>query len=201
MNLELTIQNMFDDYPTLFKERSDCLDHLFCAIGNGYEWRNGELCSCGYTDEYDKELEPELKAKLVNGKAHQYNKMSLRAEAIHYANMRKEKRDEYPEVIQKELDQADKQYFESLPDDVYHKFPRKQRWYFYLGGYCTKFAYLFNYPYDIKPDWLEGIKECKRMLIEDGYDVKHPDENPIDTAANFEECRMTLRNKNWQKGV
>ena len=38
MNVELTIQSMFDDYPTLFKDRADCLNHLFCVIGNGYEW-------------------------------------------------------------------------------------------------------------------------------------------------------------------
>ena len=199
MNLELTIQEMFDDYPTLFKERSDCLNHLFCTIGNGYEWQNGELCLCGYTDEDGVELEPELKMHLVNGKAYQHNKLSLRDEAIHYANMNKEDNNKYPEEMQQALNDADQKYFASLPYDVYHKFPRKQRWYFYLGGYCTKFAYLFNYPSDIKQDWLDGINECRQMLIEDGYDVDHPNENPIDTKANIEEYRSALRNRTYLK--
>lgn len=43
MKLEETIQEMFDEYPDLFQERWQCLDHLFCVIGNGYEWVNGVL--------------------------------------------------------------------------------------------------------------------------------------------------------------
>ena len=43
MNVELTIQDCFDNYPGLFKERVDVLNHLFCVIGNGYDWKNGEL--------------------------------------------------------------------------------------------------------------------------------------------------------------
>ena len=175
MTLELTIQEMFDNYPTLFKDRSDCLNQLFCVIGNGYEWVNGELVC----DEYDDDElgRTHLSSRLIDGRAHQYNKMSLRAEAIHYFN----------EDGRKEMDKFFQEYFASLPDDVYHKRERKYRWYFYLGGYCTNFAYLFNYPSDIKADWLAGIEECKSMLIEDGYDVEHPDDNPIDTKSNWKE--------------
>lgn len=181
MNLELTIQEMFNNFPTLFKERSDCLDHLFCTIGNGYHWNNGELC---YDDADDDE--EYLKGCLVDGKAYQHNKMSLRAEAIHYAKERK-KEATYSPKLQALFDKADEAYFARLPDDVYHKRERKYRWYFYLGGYCTRYAKLFNFPKDIKPDWLAGIEECKAMLIEDGYDIEHPDEHPIDTKANLEE--------------
>lgn len=45
MKLEEQIQYMFDKYPMLFQERKHCLDHLFCVIGNGYDWINGELIS------------------------------------------------------------------------------------------------------------------------------------------------------------
>lgn len=193
MNLELTIQYMFNSYPTLFKERSDCLDHLFCAIGNGFDWYNGELC---YEDPSHPIDEAYLEHCLVDGKAYQHNKLSLRAEAIFYAKRRKEEKKYEPE-LQAIFDAADEKYFARLPDDVYHKRERKYRWYFYLGGYCTKYAYLFNYPEDIKPDWLAGIEECKAMLIEDGYDVEHPDENSIDTKANWEEA--VRAEKEWMK--
>lgn len=43
MNAENTIQWMMDFYPDLYPTRKHCLDQLFCAIGNGYEWVNGEL--------------------------------------------------------------------------------------------------------------------------------------------------------------
>ena len=86
MNVELTIQEMFDDFPTLFKERADCLNHLFCAIGNGFEWVDGEL-----VDTFDgvaSERIATLSARLIDGKAHQYNKLSLRAEARIYESER-----------------------------------------------------------------------------------------------------------------
>lgn len=63
MTFEKTLQSMFDHYPGLFQERSDCLDHLFCVIGNGFEWVNGELV--------DGDIKPP-KHKLVNRKATQH---------------------------------------------------------------------------------------------------------------------------------
>lgn len=45
MTLEETIQEMYDNYPMLFQERKECLNQLFCVIGNGYDWINGELIS------------------------------------------------------------------------------------------------------------------------------------------------------------
>jgi hypothetical protein len=196
MNVELTIQEMFDGYPTLFKDRADCLNHLFCTIGNGYKWKDGELVEC--CGSYDIPNQSALKLHLVDGKAFQHNKLSLRGEAVYYASRNsKDDYSHYPEKVKQELIKADKKYYESLPDDVYHKYPRKQRWSFYLGGYCTRFAKLFNYPDDIKQDWLDAIEECKQMLIEDGYDVDHPDENPIDTAANWQTYREVMRKREW----
>ena len=188
MELELTIQQMFDESPTLFKERSDCLDHLFCCIGNGYEWENGELVYMYKADI----SEQALRDRIIAGKAHQYNKLSLRAEAIYYYEKRQREGKE-----PSNMDYFAMKYFDKLPDDVYHKLPRSKRWSFWLGGYSTRFAYLFNYPADIKPDWLAGIEECKTMLRADGYDIDHPDENPIDRMANLEEYRNLLRTHPW----
>ena len=202
MTLELTIQDMFDRYPGLFKDRSDCLNQLFCVIGNGYEWRNGELYCIGHDEDDNSAREQELLSHLVNGKAYQHNKLSLRAEAMYYAEFRRSKyQNDCPDEIQKELDKADTKYFSSLPDNVYHKHPRAQRWYFYLAGYCTDFAKLFNYPQNIKQDWLDGIQECKMMLIEDGYDPEHPLENPIDTEKNFQTYRMSVLRRDWKNDI
>lgn len=172
MNVELTIQAMYDDFPCLFKERADCLNQLFCTIGNGYAWYNGELvedvCGCCYW--HPAEIS-ELESHLVDGVAFQHNKLSLRDEAIYYAKERGET-----------VDPSDERFLR-LPDDVYHKEPRKARWYFavkknvlerrfkrdYDVDFCERFAYLFNYPDDIKPDWKLAIEECRRMIEEDGY--------------------------------
>ena len=43
MRAEDTLQFMMDFRGDTFYNRQTCLNHLFCVIGNGYEWRNGEL--------------------------------------------------------------------------------------------------------------------------------------------------------------
>ena len=178
MTLELTIQYMFDTYPTLFKERADCLNHLFCVIGNGYGWQDGELCYGLRASAGEIEY---LTSRLVDGKAHQYKKISLREEA----RLREEKQiaegwyKRYPDEYAEHLKQVYAKTIANLPDDVFYYIPeRAKRWYFYCeisGGacidFCEDFAYLFNYPDDIKPDWEAGIEECRQLLIEDGYEL------------------------------
>ena len=110
MNVELTIQDMFDNYPGIFKERSDCLNHLFCVIGNGYDWYKGELVSvCEETDPPAK-----LIANLVDGKAFQHNKLSLREESIYYAKQRFYRTHSKDEEFV--IDKYSQQYYDSIPD-------------------------------------------------------------------------------------
>lgn len=45
MKAENELQIMMDFHEGLFFTRQKCLDHLFCVVGNGYEWKNGELVS------------------------------------------------------------------------------------------------------------------------------------------------------------
>lgn len=185
MRFELALQDLFDSAPTIFKDRCDCLNHLFCVIGNGYHWYNGELI-----DDDSNTDEKVLESHLVAGKAYQHNKMSLRDEAVYYSeNMVVGSLEELSPKAREVIEEYYKERIVSQPVDVYHRRPRHQRWYFYLGGYCTEHAYLFNYPADIKPDWLAGIEECKTMLREDGYYPDSPSEHPIDTQANFRALR------------
>lgn len=173
MKVELTIQEMFDNYPTLFKERSDCLNHLFCVIGNGYDWVNGELVEDG--EDYPLEEQKVFESRLKDGKAFQYNKMSLRDEAVEYHRRRIEKHPEEDTPFERKFNE---EYFKSIPDDQYHKHERRKRWYFYVNipgheriDLHKNYSYLWNYPEDIKPDWKEALEETKRLLREDGFDV------------------------------
>lgn len=52
MRAEDTLQYMADFYPDIFPTRKHCLNQLFCVIGNGFEWINGELID--NDDEYSK---------------------------------------------------------------------------------------------------------------------------------------------------
>lgn len=181
MNVELTIQAMFDSFPALFKERADCLNQLFCTIGNGYYWHKGELI---YPE--DKYLDKNsLKSRLVNGKAFQHNKLSLQAESRLYEEERinngwyDDFSDRHPDEDAEQLKAMRQKTINRLPDNIYYREPeRKKRWSFYVNipghehiDFSEKYAYLFNYPADIKPDWKAALEECRQMLIEDGYDL------------------------------
>lgn len=182
MNVELTIQDCFDNYPGLFKERADVLNHLFCVIGNGYEWENGEL-----VDNYmptNSEIK-DLESHLVDGKAFQHNKLSLRAESQLYEQERiangwyEEYLKRYPDEDIEHLKSIRQKTIAKLPDDEYYQEPnRMKRWYFYINipgkeyvDFHENFAFLFNYPDDIKPDWKAAIEECRKLLIEDGFEL------------------------------
>lgn len=54
MRAEEELQFMADFYPDIFPTRKHCLNHLFCVIGNGYKWINGELIDedCKYQNRY-----------------------------------------------------------------------------------------------------------------------------------------------------
>lgn len=43
MKAEETLQYMADFYSEIFPTRKHALNHLFCVVGNGYKWVNGEL--------------------------------------------------------------------------------------------------------------------------------------------------------------
>lgn len=123
MKLEETIQEMFDEYPDLFQTRSQCLDHLFCVIGNGYDWVNGQLIEphmkSPKTGRYIKKRGEYLKFKGClgkDGKATQRIRIEQRCEC---------------------------------------------EWY----PLCRQYSYLFDFPKNIKKDWLEGIKETMEILI------------------------------------
>ena len=48
MRAEDTLQFMMDFQGSIFHSREECLNHLFCVIGNGYDWVDGELIENSY---------------------------------------------------------------------------------------------------------------------------------------------------------
>lgn len=51
MTAEDTLQRMADFYDSIFPTRKHALNHLFCVIGNGYDWIDGRLVDGD--DEYE----------------------------------------------------------------------------------------------------------------------------------------------------
>lgn len=75
MKAEDTLQYMADFYPDVFPTRKHALNHLFCVIGNGYEWVNGELVD--NDDIYGKRYKlrkPIEKAEFINEEFWKYQR-------------------------------------------------------------------------------------------------------------------------------
>ena len=139
MRAEDTLQFMMDFQGDLFYNRQKCLDHLFCTIGNGYEWINGELVDSD-NDEFLSRWE--LKSPIEKAEP-SYVVKSVGETSEEMYRIRNER--------QKEMGKQ----------PVYYK------WY----PLSKEISYIYNYPEDIKPDWLALIEECKQMLIEDGIEI------------------------------
>lgn len=67
MRAEDTLQYMADFYSELFPTRKHALNQLFCVIGNGFDWIDGELVDddSKYEKRY-KLREPIKKAEFIN---------------------------------------------------------------------------------------------------------------------------------------
>lgn len=155
MTLELTIQDMFDNYPTIFRTREECYNHLFCVIGNGMEWVNGEIVKIGLNDP-DIEL---LTSHLVDGKAYQHNLLDTDKKLYQYYAENDEdesRRKRWREAINTASEE---------PEDLTTK------WY----GLSRRYSLIFECPKDIKPDWAKAVEECFEMLKRDGVKVRELD--------------------------
>ena len=136
MTAENTLQWMMDFYSDLFPTRQLCLDHLFCTIGNGYEWVNGELiCNDYLSQRY------EMKENVVRAKAWH--------EDLYERHQKVELR-----LVKENPDYKPNSKF------AHHWYPLSK-----------EYSYLYNYPPDIKPDWLSLLNECKELLIADGIEI------------------------------
>ena len=79
MTVETTVQEMFDRYPLMYSTREECFDHLFCTIGNGYEWKRGQLVyrdsgDPDYDEKYEQKLNEDDYVRKRRGRASQSKK-------------------------------------------------------------------------------------------------------------------------------
>lgn len=146
MTVETTVQEMFDRYPLMYSTREECFDHLFCVIGNGYEWKWGQLVyrdrgGPGYDEEYERKLNEDDYARKRRGLARQ-SKKNIEARRKHDSLF----------VRAGILESAG-----------------AHSWYLLSRRYSR----LFTIPDDARDDWKAAVEECKKMLEKDGVDWRN----------------------------
>lgn len=140
MTVETTIQQMFDRYPDLYSTRRECLDHLFCTIGNGYEWKWGQLIHMDFIDSGVNMKDEKSWHEADYAKPHAKARQSRKNIAA------RRKRDSI--LVEAGI-------IKSV--DEHHWYPLNR-----------KYSKLFSVPRNAKPDWKAAAEECKKMLEEDG---------------------------------
>jgi len=64
MTVRDTIIDMIRRHPLITKNKVDAYDHLFLTVGNGYEWRDGELVYWNEKQRYKMNIEDAIHARL-----------------------------------------------------------------------------------------------------------------------------------------
>ena len=147
MRAEDTLQYIFDFFPE-YPSRKAVLYMLFCMVGNGFYWQDGELVT--HDDRADRY---KLNKKVMYAKPGSLNKM------LHEDHCRK------LELMRRRFIRSGKSEIETdriINDMKNHKLTEKP----------PKLSNIYNYPKNIKQDWLRLLKETKQYLQEDGYEIR-----------------------------
>lgn len=152
------VTRMISEYPSIFPNRLHAMNQLFCVIGNGYEWKNGELV-CG------DHVSPEQRLRTIE----QYNLIVEAAETILAADptnkFAKEKlvRLEEERHISNDAYELARVYVDKLTPLL----PGHDATFYPLCEYSK----IRNVPTDVQPDWKEAIEEMTLILAKHNIKV------------------------------
>lgn len=146
MRAEDTLQYMTDFLPEIFPTRKHCLNHLFCVLGNGYKWVNGELID----------------------KNSKYEKRYLLRNPIEKAEFSRE-------GIWLDTSKTFKMIYEDEPNKIPIQY-RFNWYINDSTNSLYKGCKFYTAPDNIKPDWKALLEECKQLLIKDGINIENKEE-------------------------
>lgn len=173
MDFKNTLRTSLMMYPSIHPNALTVYDHLFCVIGNGYSWENGELVEHGkkatsVKDAVIKAIEFHLIDPVVDPFDHIDIGLDYIKEILNY---------KYKHVIEEiemifDVDSRMKDFSFETPDKYfgYGKHLTVEDKYM-LYDIC-EYSKICNLPDDIKPDWLEAAEKMYEILVANPERVK-----------------------------
>lgn len=136
MTVDEVVRRSILHYPTLFKNRTDVLHHLFYVIGNGWEWQNGELVdTCGA-----------------------YEENPLR-------NIQHDEDDPFLGDLNRKRNIENRHIMDTLDERVHdlsdlsaNSLDGRKHWY-----PDSNYAHIHHIPEDVKPDWAEAAEQIRKL--------------------------------------
>lgn len=147
MNVKDTFWQAFNLYPSLFQTRADVINQLFFVIGNGYEWRDGELC--GVDGDQPKTLD-DITEERIARELQDRSRVRLAQSAARILG----------EPIPTEEEALEEQLNEEFAIKIGPVRGKPRDFY----PVC-QYSKLCNVPADVRPDWLRLAREAAQMLV------------------------------------
>lgn len=157
MKPERTIQELYDNWH--YKSRQGALNQLFCVLGNGYEWKEGELVDSALLYSYDPESESRIELPF---------KKDTEPDIVSKAPLTDEEAKIHSQQWIEERARLKCRFNKSLSyeDALKIALENTHKWY-----PLSRLANICNLPEDITPEWKAVAEECKAMLKKDGINV------------------------------
>ncbi len=197
-SLDRYVAEAIRNYPTLFKNRTDVLQHLFFVNGNGLEWVDGMLI-----DRYDnaakdraRDLRDEAAELAECAEPHEEDGIIPEAHRRYYeqqiARIRTGVR-KHNLLVQFTIDHADMLALMPWDRELHSIYP------------ICEYAKMCNVPDDVKPDWLAGIREMIFALFACDVTKKRPDrtdaEHENERQQNIAWCDKVLQDLTTRFGT
>ena len=173
MTFKDTLRTSLMLFPSIHPNALTVYDHLFCVIGNGYSWENGELVENGETqvslkDAVIKSIEFHLMDPVVDP----FDNIDLGLDYVKIILNHKYKSviDEIEMIF--DVDNRMKDFSFETPDKYfgYDKHLTIEDKYM-LYDIC-EYSKICNLPDDIKPDWLEAAEKMYDIIVTNPERVK-----------------------------
>lgn len=172
-------------YPTIFPNPVDVCVHLFCAIGNGYEWYEGEMVDRFHHNEplvmkypLDRDMTPEMAAIHASVDARTGHKLKDQARFVQM------------KWTEENIDAI----VDAIPTNVY--FGSDPKSYYFRKGICLEHAHAFHFPEDIKKDWAEALYGfLQYWLVQLNYEYgpgRSKDDELLWWPEDIKEARKTI---------
>lgn len=163
MKLKTLVKHLIMQYPNIFPNALAVYNHLFYVIGNGYEWKDGELHEIG--GEIKQISEKNCIKGMINSHTDFMN------QTIKIYNERKENGliDEYlTEELTNNLKEQVKKDIETETHIIKHAKELSEDFsvpgeIFVFYPICKGYSRCTTIPENIKPDWLEGINKINKL--------------------------------------
>jgi len=192
-SVEQIVRNDLLLWPSIHVNRFSVLHHLFCVIGNGYEWKDGELVESGSKESKEVSIEDAIKKIIDDELSIGDFTFYMFLEILSNSNekdlpsikdkLQNEVNDERERIINEinemvsltfliDERQADMSYpsYERYPYHTVELYKNSKTKFYPICEYSR----LCNLPDDIKTDWLIAARDMYNFII---HNPQYIDEN------------------------